>query len=221
MMKGSVQQARDLGLFVASLRARIGLSLETLASLVGSSKSTLCRLENGQMPLPARGKNRMLLIALALVLCSAASERDRVLSLASIDPGLLGFEELIKLGLWPPASSNTKSARLLSWEDLEQSREEVERVLRQLEAWMREPAVQQAEQASLQLRRKAARYRALLEELEQQLTRSQPDQGLNMQTDRLPLHEQSKILSAPGLFALGLGESPLANGAGRRRTICC
>ncbi|WP_081838918.1 helix-turn-helix domain-containing protein [Thermogemmatispora carboxidivorans] len=75
----SGHQARDLGLFVANLRAQAGLSLTTLASLVGSSKSTLSRLEQGQIPLPARGKNRPLLVALVHLLCSAASERDCIL----------------------------------------------------------------------------------------------------------------------------------------------
>jgi hypothetical protein len=52
---------------------------------------------------------------------------------------------------------------------VEQGKEEVLRLLMQLEEWMREPAVQHSEQASMLLRRKAARYHALLDELEQRL----------------------------------------------------
>jgi transcriptional regulator with XRE-family HTH domain len=217
----SVHQARDLGLFVANLRAQAGLSLTTLASLVGSSKSTLSRLEQGQIPLPARGKNRMLLIALVHLLCNAASERDRILSLASIDPALLTLGELIVLGLWPPSSSH--GVRSLPREDVEQGREEVLRLLTQLEEWMREPAVSHSEQVSTLLRRKIARYRVLLEELEQQLTWIQHtshlgepgaspghgthlDQSRNMQTGTSPVEERSQTSSSsalsPDLFNL-------------------
>ncbi|WP_052890186.1 helix-turn-helix domain-containing protein [Thermogemmatispora carboxidivorans] len=217
----SGHQARDLGLFVANLRAQAGLSLTTLASLVGSSKSTLSRLEQGQIPLPARGKNRMLLIALVHLLCSAASERDRILSLASIDPALLTLGELIVLGLWPPSSPH--GIRSLPHEDVEQGREEVIRLLTQLEEWMRKPAVSHSEQVSTLLRRKIARYRALLEELEQQLTwiqhtsrpgepgaspehRTHLDQSRNMQTGTSPVEKQSQTSSSsalsPDLFNL-------------------
>jgi transcriptional regulator with XRE-family HTH domain len=49
-MTGKVKLMNGYGVFLSSLRANAGLSLEVLAKIVVSSKSTLSRLENGDIP---------------------------------------------------------------------------------------------------------------------------------------------------------------------------
>jgi transcriptional regulator with XRE-family HTH domain len=54
---------KDFGVFLSNLRSSAGFSLEELAKLVDSSKSTLSRLENNEVPQPFKGSIRKLIIA--------------------------------------------------------------------------------------------------------------------------------------------------------------
>lgn len=92
---------RDFGVFLANLRSSAGLSLEDMAKLVSSSRSTLSRLENNDVPQPFRGSIRKLVIALAEILCTSKKETERYLELASIDRSLLTETEEIQLGFIP------------------------------------------------------------------------------------------------------------------------
>ena len=70
------------GVFLSSLRTNAGLSLEALAKFVASSKSTLSRLENGDISRPFRGGTRSLVVQLAHILCASTKETERYLALA-------------------------------------------------------------------------------------------------------------------------------------------
>ncbi len=95
-------EMKHFGDFVSNLRGSAGLSLEALATLVESSKSTLSRLENGDIPQPFKGPTRKLVIALAEILCTSKKETKRYLELAGFDQSLLTEAEEIQLGFAPP-----------------------------------------------------------------------------------------------------------------------
>jgi transcriptional regulator with XRE-family HTH domain len=94
------------GDFLTNLRNSRGLTLEELATLVGSSKSTLSRLENNEIPRPFKGAIRNLIIHLAQELCTSKKETERYLTLAGIDISLLTENEQKLLGLAPRISIN-------------------------------------------------------------------------------------------------------------------
>lgn len=91
----------QFGEFLSNLRNSKGLTLEELASRVGTSKSTLSRLENNETPRPFKGPVRKLIIDLAKVLCDSKKETERYLTLAGIDIALLTEHEEILLGFAP------------------------------------------------------------------------------------------------------------------------
>ena len=93
--------------FLSNLRNSSGLTLEELATRVESSKSTLSRLENNDIPRPFKGAIRKLIIDLAKELCTSKKETERYLTLASIDISLLTENEEIQLDLAPRISINT------------------------------------------------------------------------------------------------------------------
>jgi transcriptional regulator with XRE-family HTH domain len=97
----------QFGDFLTNLRNSRGLTLEELATLVDSSKSTLSRLENNEIPRPYKGTVRKLIIHLAQELCTSKKETERYLTLAGIDRSLLTENEEIQLGLAPRISINT------------------------------------------------------------------------------------------------------------------
>ncbi len=105
---------RNFGAFLSNLRSSAGLSLEELALLVESSKSTLSRLENDDIPQPFKGPIRKLVIALAEILCTSKKETKRYLELAGIDQSLLTEAEEIQLGFAPyiPANSPEETTTL-------------------------------------------------------------------------------------------------------------
>jgi transcriptional regulator with XRE-family HTH domain len=109
---------KDFGVFLSNLRSSSRLSLEDLAKLVESSKSTLSRLENNDIPQPFKGSIRKLVIALAEILCTSRKETDRYLELASIDKSLLTEMEEIQLGFTPRIVSGSpeETANLERWE---------------------------------------------------------------------------------------------------------
>ncbi len=97
---------KHFGAFVSNLRGSAGLSLEALAILVESSKSTLSRLENDDIPQPFKGSTRKLVVALAEILCTSKKETKRYLELAGIDQSLLTEAEEIQLGFAPYIPTN-------------------------------------------------------------------------------------------------------------------
>jgi transcriptional regulator with XRE-family HTH domain len=120
---------KDFGVFLSNLRSSAGLSLEDLAKLVGSSKSTLSRLENNEVPQPFRGSIRKLIVALAELLCTSKKETERYLELAHIDTSLLAESEEIQLGFTPHITSGSpeETANLARWQRIyEQLLQELE-----------------------------------------------------------------------------------------------
>lgn len=105
---------RNFGAFLSNLRSSAGLSLEELALLVDSNKSTHSRLENDDIPQPFKGPTRKLVISLAEILCTSKKETKRYLELAGIDQSLLTEAEEIQLGFAPyiPANSPEEATTL-------------------------------------------------------------------------------------------------------------
>jgi transcriptional regulator with XRE-family HTH domain len=89
---------KDFGGYLGSLRNGANLPLDQLAKIVGSSKSTLSRLENNDVMRPFRHAMRKLVISLAEILCTTSRETERYLELAGIDKNLLTHQERIQLG---------------------------------------------------------------------------------------------------------------------------
>src|SRR5260370_28761470 len=98
---------QQFGDYLSNLRSNKGLTLEKLAALIGSNKSTLSRLENNDIPRPFKGAIRKLIIHLAQVLCTSKQETERYLRLAGIDISLLTENEKKLVGLAPHISINT------------------------------------------------------------------------------------------------------------------
>ena len=98
---------QNFGDYLSNLRSNKGLTLAKLARLVGSSKSTLSRLENNEIPKPFKGATRKLVIQLAQMLCTSKRETERYLALAGIDISLLTENEKKLVGLLPSISINT------------------------------------------------------------------------------------------------------------------
>jgi DNA-binding XRE family transcriptional regulator len=98
---------QQFGEYLSNLRSNRGLTLEKLAKLVGSSKSTLSRLENNDIPRPFKGAIRKLIIQLAQMLCTSKQETERYLTLAGIDITFLTESEKKLVGLLPHISMNT------------------------------------------------------------------------------------------------------------------
>jgi transcriptional regulator with XRE-family HTH domain len=98
---------QQFGEYLSNLRSNKALTLEKLATLVESSKSTLSRLENNDIPRPFKGKIRRLIIQLARVLCTSKQETERSLILAGIDIAYLTENEKQLVGLLPHISMNT------------------------------------------------------------------------------------------------------------------
>ena len=98
---------QQFGDYLSNLRSNKGLTLEKLAKLVGSSKSTLSRLENNDIPRPFKGTIRRLIIQLAQVLCTSKPETERYLTLAGIDITFLTENEKKLVGLTPNILINT------------------------------------------------------------------------------------------------------------------
>ena len=98
---------QQFGDYLSNLRSNKALTQEKLAALVGSSKSTLSRLENNDIPRPFKGAIRRLIIQLAQVLCTSKQETERYLTLAGIDIAYLTENEKQLVGLLPHISTNT------------------------------------------------------------------------------------------------------------------
>jgi transcriptional regulator with XRE-family HTH domain len=92
---------RNFGPFLYNLRTSAGLSLDELAKLVDSSRSSISRLENNGVPQPFKGTTRKTVIKLAEILCTSKHEIKRYLEFAEIDPSLLTEAEQIQVGFAP------------------------------------------------------------------------------------------------------------------------
>lgn len=92
---------KGYGAFLSNLRSSADLSLEELARLAGTSKSTLSRLENDEIAQPFKGTIRKLVLTLAQMLCASKRETERYLELAGVDRLLLTDMEEIQLGFVP------------------------------------------------------------------------------------------------------------------------
>jgi transcriptional regulator with XRE-family HTH domain len=150
------------GVFLSSLRTNTGLSLEALAKFVASSKSTLSRLENGDISRPFRGGTRSLVIQLAHILCTSTKETERYLALAGVDRSLLTEIEEIQLGFTPHILKGTPEER----QDLERLEKIYQPLLSKLEAWEQELGVDDAPPT---LKLKAQGYRNILQEIQKRL----------------------------------------------------
>ncbi len=150
------------GVFLSTLRTNAGLSLEILAKIVASSKSTLSRLENGEISRPFRGGTRSLVIQLAPILCSSTKETERYLALAGVERSLLTETEEIQLGFVPSIPKGTPE----EIHDLERLEAIYQHLLNKLEAWELESGV---DDALPTLKLKAQRYRNLLQEIHKRL----------------------------------------------------
>jgi hypothetical protein len=105
-ISGKNQSMQHFGDFLSNLRSNRRLTLEGLATIVDSSKSTLSRLENNEIPRPFKGTIRKLIIHLAHVLCTTTNETERYLTLAGIDIVFLTEYEKEIVGLVPHISIN-------------------------------------------------------------------------------------------------------------------
>lgn len=99
---------QQFGAFLSNLRSSFGLSLEELAGLVGTSRSTLSRLENGEVPRPFKGSMRRLALSIAETLCSSRQETERYLDFAGLSRSLLTETEEIRLGFLPRIASGSQ-----------------------------------------------------------------------------------------------------------------
>jgi len=153
---------RNFGAFLSNLRSSAGLSLEELALLVESNKSTLSRLENDDLPQPFKGPTRKLVIALAEILCTSKKETKRYLELADIDQSLLTETEEIQIGFAPyiPANSPEETTTL---ERLEHT---YTQLLKQLEARETKLGISQSPP---NLKLKIQEYTNTLHEIEKKL----------------------------------------------------
>lgn len=163
---------KQFGAFLSNLRSSAGLSLDELAKLVGTSRSTLSRLENDDIPRPFKSTMRQLVITLAELLCTSQKETERYLELAEIELSYLtGIEEIL-LGFMPRILSGS-SGELA---DLEHLHNMCEQRYHQFDVWeqqLRQLQTQSLTQgesnASIQVRQKKQECALILRELQQRL----------------------------------------------------
>jgi transcriptional regulator with XRE-family HTH domain len=113
---------KGYGAFLSNLRSSTDLSLEGLARLVETSKSTLSRLENDEIAQPFKGTMRKLVLSLAQVLCTSKRETERYLELADTDRLLLTEIEEFQPGFAPYLTTelSEETATLQRWESIYQ-----------------------------------------------------------------------------------------------------
>ncbi len=155
---------RDFGAFLANLRSAAGLSLDVVAKLVDSSKSTISRIENNDVPQPFKGTARKLVIGLAEILCTSRRETERYLALAEIDYKLLTEAEELQLGFTPhlALSSQIETATLERWERI------YEQFILRLEEQETKLSISQSPP---QLKTKLQEYKNTLQEIQHRLNR--------------------------------------------------
>src|SRR2546421_4575515 len=181
---------RYFGTFLCILRSNAGLSLDELAKLVGTSRSTISRLENDEYPQPFKGSIRKLIISLAEILCMSRKETEQLLNLAGIERSLLPEMEEAQLGFTPriPEGSPEESANLERLERL------YEQLLKQLESKETELGVGDAPP---NLKLKIQEYTNILQEIRKRLDKL---------TSRVEPGEPFLVQAAPVYYAETLGE---------------
>lgn len=159
-----MRSIEDYGIFLANLRNHAGLSLETLARCVESSKSALSRLENGDAQRPFKGPVRKIVINLAELLCTSQKETERYLRLADIDTTLLTEMEEFQLGFAPrlDSISSKDTTTLQRWENAYQQ------IIQRLKAY---EAKLSASNVPPQIKIKQREYTSILQEIQQKLNR--------------------------------------------------
>lgn len=160
---------KQFGTFLANLRSSAGLSLEELGKLVGTSRSTLSRLENDDIPRPFKSTMRQLVIMLAELLCTSQKEIERYLELATIERSYLTNAEEITLGFIPIILVG--SAEEVT--NLERLRGMCEQRYHQFDSWQQqlqqEPFVGEEKNVYKQVRRKKQECALVLREIQQRL----------------------------------------------------
>ena len=158
------------GTFLTNLRSALGLSLEELGALIESNRSTLSRLENGEIPQPFKGAMRRLVIMLASLLCNSQQEVERYLTLAKLDRFLLTDAEEAQLGLHmedmgvQASDPNYLENVLHSWEQRYQQLDRWEQRIRDKHA----KKIEQGESSAYaHLRRKKYESRLRIKELQE------------------------------------------------------
>jgi transcriptional regulator with XRE-family HTH domain len=205
---------RYFGSFLCILRSNTSLSLDELAKLVGTSRSTISRLENDEYPQPFKGSIRKLIISLAEILCTSRKETERLLNLAGIERSLLTEMEEAQLGFTPriPEGSLEESANLERLERI------YEQLLKQLETKETELGVSDAPP---NLKLKIQEYTNILQEIRKRLDklnhRAEPVESSPMQAahvyytetlgERIVVgsqygEEQDAVLKASSLYTL-------------------
>jgi transcriptional regulator with XRE-family HTH domain len=154
------------GAFLANLRSNANLSLEELARLVGTSRSTISRIENNEVPQPYKGSIRKLLICIAELLCTTRTETERYLNLAGIDRSLLTEAEQIQLGFVPQIPRGTPEELV----DLEHLEAIYVQLLKRLETLELEIGVSNAPPT---LKLKTQEYSNTLQEIRKRLNKLQ------------------------------------------------
>ncbi len=159
---------RYFGTFLANLRSSAGLSLEDLAKLVSTSRSTISRIENNEVPLPFKGPIRKLLICTAELLCTTRTETERYLNLSGIDRSLLTEAEEIQLGFTPRIPRGTPEETA----DLERLESIYEQLLKKIETLELEVGVSNAPP---NLKLKMQEYSNALQEIRRRLNKLQDE----------------------------------------------
>lgn len=186
---------RQFGAYLANLRSSAKISLDALGQLVGTSKSTLSRLENNDIPQPFKGKMRQLVIDLAEIVCTSRKETERYLELAGIEKALLAEAEEIQLGFTPfitPGSTEETT--------------DLERLERIYEQRLQHLAVQEVKlglgRSPTSLKLKIQEYTNILQEIQKRLDRLQNRQApLNLSS--LHTIQPQYVASMEGRLVVG------------------
>src|SRR6266480_72107 len=157
---------RYFGQFLSNLRSSANLSLEDLAKLVDTSRSTISRIENNEVSHPFKGPIRKLLICAAEILCTSRTETERYLNLADIDRSTLPEIEQIQLGFTPNIVKGSPDEIT----DLERLEKIYEQLLKNLETKEQELGVSDAPP---NLKLKTQEYRNTLQEIRRRLDKLQ------------------------------------------------
>lgn len=178
------------GPFLANLRSSADLSLEELATLVGTSRSTISRIENNEVSQPFKGPIRKLLICIAELLCTSRTETERYLNLADIDHSLLTEFESIQLGFTPKIAQGSPEEA----SDLERIEHIYRQLLQNLESRELELGVSNAPP---HLKLKTQEYSNTLQEIQRRLDKlhnrvDTMDVSARV-TQTTPIHSAEKI----------------------------
>lgn len=184
---------KQFGEFLSNLRSSAGLSLEELGKLVATSRSTLSRLENDDIPRPFKANMRQLVITLAELLCTSQKETERYLELADIERSYLTDTEEIALGFIPPILTDSPEEAT----NLEYLRNMCEQRYHQFEVWEQQLQPRQIPRvesnAYKQMRRKKQECALFLRGIQQRLD------VLNQRWEKQErIEKAAKILYAPG-----------------------